>query len=206
VIRPPRGPKSPVQSAGYVCLAQTTTWLMYRYDGTAWAWQTRPSGIYYLDPGNPEVQSYTRRWCIRTCLRNYRRRRDPTSIRFGTTRAMRLRWGLQHPAERGLGFKPRASWPRPPPSQPAAEPIPSGSPGAADPGHRTCPPHLRPKPRRSKPQRRGHRRLSSTWGSRPPELPMTGNVSRHFRVRAPGLAWVARRGDRRLPGAHGLLP
>lgn len=34
------------------------TWLMYRDDGSAWA-GTDSGGMYYLDPGNPDVQSYT---------------------------------------------------------------------------------------------------------------------------------------------------
>jgi uncharacterized lipoprotein YddW (UPF0748 family) len=45
------------------------TWLMYRDDGEAWA-GVGSSGIYYLDPGNPEVQSYTTEVYL-NLLRNY---------------------------------------------------------------------------------------------------------------------------------------
>jgi uncharacterized lipoprotein YddW (UPF0748 family) len=66
------------------------TWLMYRDDGSAWAGGTT-SGIYYLDPGNPEVQSYTT-LVYMNLLRNY----DVDGIHLDQIRYYEgdaLRWG-----------------------------------------------------------------------------------------------------------------
>ncbi len=45
------------------------TWLMYRDDGQAWA-GVGSAGMYYLDPGNPDVQTYTTEVYL-DVLRNY---------------------------------------------------------------------------------------------------------------------------------------
>ncbi|MBV8717128.1 MAG: family 10 glycosylhydrolase [Chloroflexi bacterium] len=49
--------------------APDQTWLMYRDDGQAWAGND-VGGIYYLDPGNPDVQAYTTEVYL-NLLRNY---------------------------------------------------------------------------------------------------------------------------------------
>jgi uncharacterized lipoprotein YddW (UPF0748 family) len=66
------------------------TWLMYRDDGVTWA-GTGDSGIYYLDPGNPDVQSYTTAVYLNV-LRNY----DVDGIHLDQVRYYEgdpLRWG-----------------------------------------------------------------------------------------------------------------
>jgi uncharacterized lipoprotein YddW (UPF0748 family) len=66
------------------------TWLMYRDDGAAWA-GVGQSGIYYLDPGNPEVQNYTIEVYLNV-LRNY----DVDDIHLDQVRYYEgepLRWG-----------------------------------------------------------------------------------------------------------------
>jgi uncharacterized lipoprotein YddW (UPF0748 family) len=69
---------------------EADTWLMYRDDGTAWAGDG-PSGIYYLDPGNPAVQTYTTDVYV-NLLRNY----DVDGIHLDQVRYYEgdaLRWG-----------------------------------------------------------------------------------------------------------------
>jgi uncharacterized lipoprotein YddW (UPF0748 family) len=66
------------------------TWLMYRDDGSAWA-GSGSSGIYYLDPGNPDVQSYVTELYLNV-LRNY----DVDGIHLDQVRYYEgdpLRWG-----------------------------------------------------------------------------------------------------------------
>lgn len=66
------------------------TWLMYRDDGEAWAGNDA-SGIYYLDPGNPDVQAYTAEVYL-NLLRNY----DVDGIHLDQVRYYEgdaLRWG-----------------------------------------------------------------------------------------------------------------
>jgi uncharacterized lipoprotein YddW (UPF0748 family) len=66
------------------------SWLMYRDDGEAWA-GSGPAGIYYLDPGNPAVQSYTTAVYL-NLLRNY----DVDGIHLDQVRYYEgdaLRWG-----------------------------------------------------------------------------------------------------------------
>jgi uncharacterized lipoprotein YddW (UPF0748 family) len=66
------------------------TWLMYRDDGAAWA-GNGASGMYYLDPGNPDVQSYTTEVYLNV-LRNY----DVDGIHLDQVRYYEgdpLRWG-----------------------------------------------------------------------------------------------------------------
>lgn len=68
----------------------TDTWLMYRDDGATWA-GTGTSGMYYLDPGNIEVQSYTTEVYL-SLLRNY----DVDGIHLDQIRYFEgdaLRWG-----------------------------------------------------------------------------------------------------------------
>src|SRR4051794_39886158 len=54
---PPQAPRHPFNLRGQAAYS-TDTWLMYRDDGETWAGYDA-SGMYYFDPGNPEVQSYT---------------------------------------------------------------------------------------------------------------------------------------------------
>lgn len=66
------------------------TWLMYRDDGEAWA-GVGQSGIYYLDPGNPDVRDYTTEVYLNV-LRNY----DVDGIHLDQVRYYEgdpLRWG-----------------------------------------------------------------------------------------------------------------
>jgi uncharacterized lipoprotein YddW (UPF0748 family) len=66
------------------------TWLMYRDDGEAWA-GTNSSGIYYLDPGNPEARNFTTEVYL-NLLRNY----DVDGIHLDQVRYYEgdaLRWG-----------------------------------------------------------------------------------------------------------------
>jgi len=66
------------------------TWLMYRDDGEAWA-GTESSGIYYLDPGNPEARDFTTEVYL-NLLRNY----DVDGIHMDQVRYYEgdaLRWG-----------------------------------------------------------------------------------------------------------------
>lgn len=70
--------------------APDQTWLMYRDDGEAWAGNDT-GGIYYLDPGNPDVQSYTTEVYL-NLLRNY----DVDGIHLDQVRYYEgdpLRWG-----------------------------------------------------------------------------------------------------------------
>jgi uncharacterized lipoprotein YddW (UPF0748 family) len=62
------------------------TWLMYRDDGEAWA-----NGIYYLDPGNLDVQAYTTQVYV-NLVRNY----DVDGVHLDQVRYYEgdpLRWG-----------------------------------------------------------------------------------------------------------------
>jgi uncharacterized lipoprotein YddW (UPF0748 family) len=86
---PPQAPNHPFNLRG-TSAGASDTWLMYRDDGAAWA-GTGSSGIYYLDPGNPEVQSYTT-LVYTNLLRNY----DVDGIHLDQIRYYEgdaLRWG-----------------------------------------------------------------------------------------------------------------
>ena len=86
---PPAAPNHPFNLRG-TSAGANDTWLMYRDDGAAWA-GTGTSGIYYLDPGNPEVQSYTT-LVYTNLLRNY----DVDGIHLDQIRYYEgdaLRWG-----------------------------------------------------------------------------------------------------------------
>jgi len=86
---PPAAPNHPFNLRGTSAGAHDT-WLMYRDDGVAWA-GSGSSGIYYLDPGNPEVQSYTT-LVYTNLLRNY----DVDGIHLDQIRYYEgdaLRWG-----------------------------------------------------------------------------------------------------------------
>jgi uncharacterized lipoprotein YddW (UPF0748 family) len=86
---PPVSPNHPFNLRGLTAGA-ADTWLMYRDDGAAWAGGAT-SGIYYLDPGNPEVQSYTTEVYL-NLLRNY----DVDGIHLDQIRYYEgdaLRWG-----------------------------------------------------------------------------------------------------------------
>jgi uncharacterized lipoprotein YddW (UPF0748 family) len=88
------------------------TWLMYRDDGEAWA-GVGDSGMYYLDPGNPDVQAYTTAVYLNV-LRNY----DVDGIHLDQVRYYEggaLRWGY-NPTSVGLF---NAAFGREPTSQPA---------------------------------------------------------------------------------------
>jgi uncharacterized lipoprotein YddW (UPF0748 family) len=66
------------------------SWLMYRDDGQAWAGNDS-GGIYYLDPGNPDVQTYTTQVYL-NLLRNY----DVDGLHLDQIRYYEgdaLRWG-----------------------------------------------------------------------------------------------------------------
>jgi uncharacterized lipoprotein YddW (UPF0748 family) len=74
------------------------TWLMYRDDGEAWA-GVGNAGIYYLDPGNPDVQTYTTEVYLNV-LRNY----EVDGIHLDQVRYYEggaLRWGY-NPTSVGL--------------------------------------------------------------------------------------------------------
>jgi uncharacterized lipoprotein YddW (UPF0748 family) len=86
---PPLTPSHPFNLRG-TAAGPADTWLMYRDDGAAWA-GVGTSGIYYLDPGNPEVQSYTTEVYL-NLLRNY----DVDGIHLDQIRYYEgdaLRWG-----------------------------------------------------------------------------------------------------------------
>jgi uncharacterized lipoprotein YddW (UPF0748 family) len=86
---PPLTPNHPFNLRGLSALS-TDTWLMYRDDGAAWA-GIGTSGMYYLDPGNPEVQAYTTEIYLNV-LRNY----DVDGIHLDQVRYYEgdpLRWG-----------------------------------------------------------------------------------------------------------------
>jgi uncharacterized lipoprotein YddW (UPF0748 family) len=65
---PPKAVNHPFNLRG-LSAGAADTWLMYRDDGAAWA-GVGNSGTYYLDPGNPDVQSYTTEVYL-DLLRNY---------------------------------------------------------------------------------------------------------------------------------------
>jgi uncharacterized lipoprotein YddW (UPF0748 family) len=86
---PPVAPNHPFNLRGPAA-GPADTWLMYRDDGEAWA-GNGTSGIYYLDPGNPEVQAYTTEVYVHL-LRNY----DVDGIHLDQVRYYEgdaLRWG-----------------------------------------------------------------------------------------------------------------
>jgi len=82
---PPQAPNHPFNTRG-PSASPDDTWLMYRDDGEAWA-----SGMYYLDPGNPDVARYTTDVYLNV-LRNY----DVDGIHLDQVRYFEgdsLRWG-----------------------------------------------------------------------------------------------------------------
>src|SRR5919199_2312766 len=90
----------------------TDTWIMYRDDGEAWAGVGK-AGIYYLDPGNPDVQTYTTDVYL-DVVRNY----DVDGIHLDQVRYYEgdaLRWGY-NPTSVSLF---NAAFGRDPASQPA---------------------------------------------------------------------------------------
>jgi uncharacterized lipoprotein YddW (UPF0748 family) len=86
---PPAAPDHVFNLRGLTA-APADSWLMYRDDGAAWA-GTETSGMYYLDPGNPDVQDYTAEVYLNV-LRNY----DVDGIHLDQVRFYEgdaLRWG-----------------------------------------------------------------------------------------------------------------
>jgi uncharacterized lipoprotein YddW (UPF0748 family) len=86
---PPDAPNHAFNVHGLQAAADQT-WLMYRDDGQAWAGDDN-GGIYYLDPGNPDVQTYTTEVYL-NLLRNY----DVDGIHLDQVRYYEgdaLRWG-----------------------------------------------------------------------------------------------------------------
>ena len=86
---PPTAPNHAFNLRG-LSASSNDTWLMYRDDGEAWAGTGR-GGIYYLDPGNPDVQSFTAEVYLNV-LRNY----DVDGIHLDQVRYYEgdaLRWG-----------------------------------------------------------------------------------------------------------------
>jgi len=82
---PPQAVNHPFNTRGPSASADET-WLMYRDDGETWA-----SGMYYLDPGNPDVARYTTDVYLNV-LRNY----DVDGIHLDQVRYFEgdsLRWG-----------------------------------------------------------------------------------------------------------------
>ncbi|MGI9145884.1 MAG: glycoside hydrolase family 10 protein [Chloroflexota bacterium] len=86
---PPLAPNHPFNLRG-LSADPLDTWLMYRDDGAAWA-GAGSAGMYYLDPGNLEVQTYTTAVYV-NLLRNY----DVDGIHLDQIRYYEgdpLRWG-----------------------------------------------------------------------------------------------------------------
>ncbi|HEV7664643.1 MAG TPA: family 10 glycosylhydrolase [Chloroflexota bacterium] len=86
---PPQAPNHAFNLRG-LSAGSADTWLMYRDDGAAWA-GNGSSGIYYLDPGNVDVQAYTTEVYLNV-LRNY----DVDGIHLDQVRYYEgdpLRWG-----------------------------------------------------------------------------------------------------------------
>jgi uncharacterized lipoprotein YddW (UPF0748 family) len=86
---PPAAPNHTFNLRGLTA-GPADTWLMYRDDGAAWA-GTGSTGIYYLDPGNPDVQTYTTE-VYANLLRNY----DVDGVQLDQVRYYEgdaLRWG-----------------------------------------------------------------------------------------------------------------
>jgi uncharacterized lipoprotein YddW (UPF0748 family) len=86
---PPAAPNHPFNLHG-LDADPDQTWLMYRDDGQAWAGNDN-GGIYYLDPGNPDVQDYTTQVYL-NLLRNY----DVDGLHLDQIRYYEgdaLRWG-----------------------------------------------------------------------------------------------------------------
>src|SRR5216684_1249073 len=82
---PPQASNHPFNTRGPAA-GVDETWLMYRDDGETWA-----SGMYYLDPGNPDVARYTTDVYLNV-LRNY----DVDGIHLDQVRYFEgdsLRWG-----------------------------------------------------------------------------------------------------------------
>jgi uncharacterized lipoprotein YddW (UPF0748 family) len=110
---PPLAPNHPFNTRG-LSASPDDTWLMYRDDGEAWA-GLGGSGIYYLDPGNPDVARYTTDVYL-NLVRNY----DVDGIHLDQVRYYEgdsLRWGY-NPASVAR-FNQR--YDRDPASQPAAK-------------------------------------------------------------------------------------
>jgi uncharacterized lipoprotein YddW (UPF0748 family) len=94
--------------------APDQSWLMYRDDGEAWAGNDT-GGIYYLDPGNPDVQTYTTQVYL-NLLRNY----DVDGIHLDQIRYYEgdaLRWGYNPTSVARFN----AEFGRDPDTQPAAD-------------------------------------------------------------------------------------
>jgi uncharacterized lipoprotein YddW (UPF0748 family) len=86
---PPASPNHPFNLRG-PSADSAETWLMYRDDGEAWA-GVGSSGTYYLDPGNPDVQTFTTEVYL-NLLRNY----DVDGVHLDQVRYYEgeaLRWG-----------------------------------------------------------------------------------------------------------------
>jgi uncharacterized lipoprotein YddW (UPF0748 family) len=86
---PPLAANHPFNTHG-LSASPDDTWLMYRDDGEAWA-GVGDSGIYYLDPGNPDVARYTAD-VYSNLVRNY----DVDGIHLDQVRYYEgdaLRWG-----------------------------------------------------------------------------------------------------------------
>jgi uncharacterized lipoprotein YddW (UPF0748 family) len=86
---PPLASNHPFNTRG-LSASPNETWLMYRDDGAAWA-GVGGSGIYYLDPGNPDVARYTTDVYL-NLVRNY----DVDGIHLDQVRYYEgdaLRWG-----------------------------------------------------------------------------------------------------------------
>ncbi len=86
---PPQARNHPFNTRGLSASAEDT-WLMYRDDGEAWA-GVGGSGIYYLDPGNPDAARYTTDVYL-NLVRNY----DVDGIHLDQVRYYEgdaLRWG-----------------------------------------------------------------------------------------------------------------
>jgi uncharacterized lipoprotein YddW (UPF0748 family) len=86
---PPLAANHPFNTHG-LSASPDDTWLMYRDDGEAWA-GVGDSGIYYLDPGNPDVARYTADVYL-NLVRNY----DVDGIHLDQVRYYEgdaLRWG-----------------------------------------------------------------------------------------------------------------
>ncbi len=86
---PPRAPNHAFNTHGLTA-GPSDTWLMYRDDGEAWAGNDN-AGMYYLDPGNPAVQTYTAD-VYANLVRNY----DVDGVHLDQVRyyeGQPLRWG-----------------------------------------------------------------------------------------------------------------
>ena len=159
------------------------TWLMYRDDGAAWA-GTATSGIYYLDPGNPEVQSYTT-LVYTSLLRNY----DVDGIHLDQVRYYEgdaLRWGYNPASVAQRRPRPSSQWRR----QSTVDCVAPRPVTALSSAASTC----------SEGEIKPNVAVTAAvvaWG-KGPQTPDDWERQAPF-VILPGLARVAPRGDRRLP-------